>query len=332
MHSAMLKRLFKTISGDPESDQIKIANEIIASERKKGHAALARSLEKILTQNASDTANIGRKAEAGKLLSLHEIPFDRRYKIPLATHVERELLRHAMVLPPETEAKIARIESEYAARERLKHFGLQPRKKVLLYGPPGCGKSMTAERIAWNLGLPFLKVKFESILSSFLGESASNIKAVFDAVHSNPCVLLLDEFDYIGKKRDSMHEVGEMHRIVNVLLQLMEEYDAPGILIATTNLETSLDSALFRRFDDVIELPRPGIAEIEQLLAASLSAMELEKGMDLKQFARNLEGYSPAMIVKVAQDAAKQAVLQQDLPVRIDHLHNALSENRERGS
>lgn len=329
MNSALLKRLFRTIPQDPDSDQSKIAREIIESERKKGHSLLAKSLETILQKNKQENGN-AKTSKSSNLISLHEIPFDRRYKIPLVTHIERELLRHDMVLPVETEERIHRIEEEYAGRERLKHFGLKSRKKILFHGAPGCGKSMGAERIAWNLGLPFLKVKFEAILSSFLGESANNIKAVFDSVKTYPCVLLLDEFDFIGKTRSSSQEVGEMHRIVNILLQLMEEYDAPGILIATTNLETSLDSALFRRFDDIIELPLPGESEIQKLLQSTLSAIELHTDLNLGHFAGKLSGYTPAMIVKIAQDAAKMAVLKDDLPLSEKHIKKALNDNRGR--
>ncbi|EKP05996.1 ATPase, AAA family [Leptospira kirschneri str. 2008720114] len=322
MNQALLKRLFRTIPVQSDSDLSKIAQEIIAEERKKGHINLADSLSAILKKSKE------RRIEtAGKVISLHDVPIDRRYKIPLVTHVERENLRHQMILPPATEEKLRRIEEEYAGRERLKHFGLKPRRKILFYGAPGCGKSMSAERIAWNLGLPFLKVKFEAILSSFLGESAGNIKAIFDSVKNFPCVLLLDEFDFIGKTRASKNDVGEMHRVVNILLQLMEEYDASGILVATTNLEESLDEALFRRFDDIIELPKPDEAQILELFTSALSSMEVSKKITWKKIISDLRGYSPAIIVKIAQDSAKEAVLKKELPVSQKHISRAIAEN-----
>ncbi|MEI1280529.1 ATP-binding protein [Leptospira venezuelensis] len=322
MNQALLKRLFRTIPTQPSPDLAKIAQEIIAEERKKGHTSLADSLSAILKKG-----NEQRTETVGKVVSLHEIPIDRRYKIPLVNHLERDNLRHRMILPPATEEKIRRIEEEYAGRERLKHFGLRPRRKILFYGSPGCGKSMSAERIAWNLGLPFLKVKFEAILSSFLGESASNVKAIFDSIKNFPCVLLLDEFDFIGKTRSSKNDIGEMHRVVNVLLQLMEEYDAPGILVATTNLEGSLDEALFRRFDDIIELPKPDANQIFELFTSALSAMEISNKINWKKIISNLIGYSPAMIVKIAQDAAKEAVLKKELPISQKHILKAITEN-----
>ena len=106
-----------------------------------------------------------------------------------------------MVLPPDTEARFGRIEREFAARERLGVYGLKPRKTILLYGPPGCGKSLGAKRLAWNVGLPLMKVRFDALLSSFFGESLSNLRAVFDAAKSRPSVLLLDECDFIARSR-----------------------------------------------------------------------------------------------------------------------------------
>lgn len=323
MNQTLLKRLFKSIPVESAPDLSKIAQEIILDARKKGHSNLAEALSLILTKKNQTKI----EGAQGRLLPLHEVPVDRRYKIPLVSYVERENLRHYMILSPEVEQKIRRIEEEFAARERLAHHGLHPRRKILFYGAPGCGKSMSAERIAWNLGLPFLKVKFETLLSSFLGESASNIKAIFESIKDFPCVLLLDEFDFIGKTRSSKNEVGEMHRIVNILLQLMEDYEAPGILIATTNLESSLDEALFRRFDDIIELPKPQEGQILNLLKTSLSGIQVQKNIDWGIIASELMGNSAALVVKISQDAAKAAVLTNTLPVKQEHIRQAIHEN-----
>jgi SpoVK/Ycf46/Vps4 family AAA+-type ATPase len=145
-------------------------------------------------------------------------------------------------------------------------YGLRPRRTILLYGPPGCGKSLGAKRIAWNIGLPLMKVRFDVLISSYFGESATNLRTIFMAAKEVPCVLLLDECDFIARSRTNTKDIGEASRIVNSLLQLMEEYEAPGLLVATTNVESSLDSALFRRFDDVFLVPLPGPYEIEKLL------------------------------------------------------------------
>lgn len=258
----------------------------------------------------------------------YKIPIDRRFQLPLASHIEHEKLRHDMVLSTDVSNKILRIEKEYLARERLAHYGLKPRKKILFFGSSGCGKTMCAERIAWDLGLPFYKVRFDSIISSYLGESASNLQNLFESLKEYPCVLLLDEFDIIGKQRDIYsNDVGEIHRIVNILLGLLEEYNGEGILIATTNLEGSLDKALFRRFDDFIELPRPNENEILELLKISFSALKLNKKINLVNFSKKMIGMSYAIIIKIANDAAKKAIINFNQEISIEDLDIALQEN-----
>jgi SpoVK/Ycf46/Vps4 family AAA+-type ATPase len=331
MNQALLTRLFKTIEGQENTPLIKVARSIIEDEKKKGHIQLANRLDAILTAN-TDSGSLTENAATLKPIKSNvlRIPLDRRYKLPLATYVEHESLRHDMILAKNVEAKILRIEKEYLARERLMHHGLKPRIKILLYGSSGCGKSMAAERIAWDLGLPFYKVRFDTIISSYLGESAVNLQKLFESAAADPCILLLDEFDIVGRKRDNdSRDVGEVHRIVNILLGLLEEYDGQGILIATTNLEGSLDNALFRRFDDIIELPRPSEIQISLLLKQTLSALTLSSNVNLKLFAKELVGLSSAIIVKIASDAAKRAIINAQTEISMQDLETALRENND---
>lgn len=328
MNQALLTRLFKSIEGSENTPLIRVAFSIIEEEKRKGHIKLADRLNTILKETISRDEDLKPSLKIAKT-DTYKVPVDRRYKLPLATHIEHESLRHEMVLTPDVENKILRIEKEYLARERLAHHGLKPRKKILFYGSSGCGKSMGAERLAWDLGLPFYKVRFDSIISSYLGESASNLQNLFDSIEDYPCVLLLDEFDIIGKQRDiSSNDVGEIHRIVNILLGLLEEYDGEGILIATTNLEGSLDKALFRRFDDFIELPKPSKKEIIELLKTSFSALKLSDKINLNTYSNKMVGMSYAIVVKIANDAAKKAVINSKKEISVEDLDNALEENK----
>lgn len=325
MNQDLMIRLFRVIDGDRSDDIVKIAEKIIDDERQKGHAKLADRLRAILNTNVTGHQSFQKELKT-LLPEGINIPKDKRNNVPLASTIEREFLRHEMVLPREVELKISRIEKEFVARERLSHFGLKPRQKILFFGAPGCGKSMSAERIAWNIGLPFLKVRFEAIISSYLGESASNLKKMFESIRHYPCVLLLDEFDFIAKSRTSSNEVGEMHRIVNILLNLLEDYEAPGILIATTNLEGSIDRALFRRFDDIVEIPKPGLEEIKRLLKKSLSSIQVSTDVNWEELAKKMEGMSAALVVKTAKDAAKTAVIKGEKTVEMDHIVQTLNE------
>lgn len=322
MNADILKRVVRAIAEGSQGDLDSLARTIVESERRIGHTRLANQLENILSRSRSK-----RHPDASSR-ELSELPTSRRHGESLLTLMPRESLEHHMVLPREIEVRFARIEQEFAARERLGAYGLKPRKTVLLYGPPGCGKSLGAKRLAWNVGLPLLKVRFDALISSFFGESASNLRSVFDAARERPCVLLLDECDFIARSRANSKDIGEVTRIVNSLLTLMEEYDAPGLLVATTNIEESLDAALFRRFDDVFLVPPPGPEQIEELLKTRLSSVATAKDIRWHNLIHSLEGASAAMVCKTAEEAAKSAVLAGKKIVTSEYLENAIADQK----
>lgn len=324
MKAELYKRLFKAIYTEDLVSLKKIATTIVKEERNLGHNKLADSLEKLaITERPQYTLFDVQRPETG----LSSLPKSRRNKSQLVSYIPREQLKHHMVLPESVEERLFSIEQEYAARERIKKFNLTPKRKILLYGPPGCGKTMSAERIAWNLGLPLLKVRFDSLLSSYFGESASNLRMVFDYCKHDPVVLLLDECDFIAKSRTTTQDVGEVPRIVNMLLTLLDEYDAPGLVIATTNLKVSLDKALFRRFDDVIEMVLPGKLERKRLLEMTLSAIPTSPDINFDNISEKMDGFSAANIVLIAQRAAKIGILSGSKKVCYEHFSKALSES-----
>lgn len=333
MDSDTIKRVVRAIAERSQADLEQLAVKIVEGERRIGHDRLASQLDAILKRprpqtNGSNALAVLPQKEASHGQKLFELPISRRHGDSLATLLAPETLEHHMVLPSETETRFVRIEREFAARDRLGSFGLRPRKTILLYGPPGCGKSLGAKRLAWNLGLPLLKVRFDALISSYFGESASNLRSLFVAATERPCVLLLDECDFIARSRAEHKDVGEALRIVNTLLQLMEDYDAPGLLIATTNMESSLDTALFRRFDDCFMVPLPGPVEVEQLLRSTLSAVTVANPFDWSGLARSLSGAPASMIVKIAQDAAKSTVLSGRSAVSMESVQAAAAESR----
>lgn len=300
MNSSLLKRLFKTISnGDMDSIQ-KIAWAVVEDESKKGHTQVSKELAEIL----------GNSTESSKssVLPLSRLPKSARTQIPLANTIPFEELRYHMVLPAPVEEEFTRIEREYAARERLALHGLTPARKILLYGPPGCGKSMGAERLAWNAGLQLIKVRFDAIVSSYLGETAINLRSIFDAIHQTPCLFFIDEADSLARTRTAVQEVGEVKRIVNTFLQLLDEYKAPGLLVAATNLDSDLDPAVWRRFDAVIEVPRPGRFEIKGIIEQSLGAIPY-RFANWETITERCNGLSAAQVVTCSQRAAKRMIL-----------------------
>ncbi|MEG2013653.1 MAG: ATP-binding protein [Anaerovoracaceae bacterium] len=326
MKAELIKRLFKAIFSEDVVSLKKIANIIIHDEREIGHGKLADSLEHISVTEKPRFSSQNDRTLNGSGTSISSLPTSKRDSTQLVSFVSRELLKHHMVLPQDVENRLLSIEKEYAARDRLCKYNLSPKRKILLHGAPGCGKTLSAERIAWNLGLPLLKVRFDALLSSYFGESASNLRAVFDYCKKEPVVLLLDECDFIAKSRVSTQDVGEVPRIVNMLLTLLDEYDAPGLVIATTNLKIQLDEALFRRFDDVIEIPMPQIEEREKLLKMTLSAIPIDKSVDYHSISEQMDGYSYANVVLTAERAAKYSVLAGNKSVSSVYFEQALFE------
>jgi SpoVK/Ycf46/Vps4 family AAA+-type ATPase len=286
----------------------------LEDERRKGHGKLAGELSQLLE-----------KAPPAPALTPLPIPANRS-SAPLVQDIPHERLRHHMVLPAAVETRLQRVEKEFAARVRLKKHGYRPKRRILLHGPPGCGKTLGAERLAWNTGLSLRRVRFETLLSSYFGETATNLHRVFDDARRTPCALFLDECDTIASSRVQRHDVGEVPRIVNTLLQLLEEYDGDGLVIAATNLTESLDRALFRRFDEVIEIPPPSVDEIARLLEMSLAAMEKERGISWVAQARALDGHSCSEVVRVAENAAKRCILEGRLRVTATDLESAMGE------
>ncbi len=344
MKADLLERVFRAIATDDEVAVDKLLDTIVREERKKGHIILADRLENITkSKTKSQSRPSGRStlldsaqgkpankptstASATNLQALTELPNSKRSQLPLLTVIPREQLRHHTILPATVEQRFQRIEREYAARDRLAHHGFHYKQKILLYGLPGCGKTMSAERLAWNTGLPLFKVRFDTMVSSYLGETATNLREIFEVASKNPCLLFLDECDSLAKSREDNNEVGEMKRVVNTFLQILDEYNtSSGLLVAATNLDKSLDMAVWRRFDDAIEVPKPTATELEALLKQTLITMS-KGSIEWHSIVIKMQGFSAAQAVRVAQDAAKRAILDREELVIPEHLEAAIQE------
>src|SRR5580704_16189119 len=164
MNADILKRVVRAIADGSQNDLERLAQKIVDLERRTGHKKLAENLDAILRQSKGRGNGHGPSSEPDRRFK--ELPISRRHAESLATLTMPEDLEHHMILPIGTEERFARIECEYAARDRLRAHGLQPRKTILLYGPPGCGKSLGAKRLAWSNGLPLMKVRFDALMSS----------------------------------------------------------------------------------------------------------------------------------------------------------------------
>ncbi len=326
MNASLLKRLFAAIHGGQNGDVQALCDRIISEERRLGHERLAEDLQTIAVEARKKAEARSAKQLPSTGGSLVALPSSRRDSSPLVQVIPHEQLRHQMILAEDVEKRFLRLEKEYAGRRRLEAFGLRARNRVLLHGPPGCGKSLGAERLAWATGLPLHKVRFDTLLSSYFGETSVNLRRIFDSANQTPCALFLDECDTIARARGNRNDVGEAQRIVNMLLQMLDDYRGDGMVIAATNLEESLDRAILRRFDEVVLIPQPGMNEIVRLLKMTFSAIRVEPGMPWPQMATRLDGMPCSDIVKCAQNAAKKAVLTNRESVTPGDLEAALSE------
>ena len=219
-----------------------------------------------------------------------------------------------MVTDKALKEKIERVIKEFTKREELRKYGLANRRKLLLYGVPGTGKTMTAGVLAKELNLPLFIVRTEKVVTKFMGETGQKLSRIFDFIDEVPAVYLFDEFDAIGAQRGMENEVGEQRRILNTFLQLLERDSSDSFIIAATNAIDSIDKAMFRRFDDVIEYRLPDSGQRIHLLREYLYAA---KELDYSMAAPLFEGMSHAEIKMVCSDIFKESLLN-DVPMNIE--------------
>lgn len=324
MNTTLLRRLVRAAHSGMAKEVDVLCRRIADDERKRGHNRVAEDLDRILKE-----PYLANPARANGTMST--LPVSRRESAALLKEIPHAELRHTMVLPSTVEKRFERIEREFAARSRLASHGLRPRQRILLYGPPGCGKSLGAERLAWTTGLPLRKVQFDTLLSSFFGETLTNLRRIFDDAAKTPCALLLDECDTLARARTERNDVGEINRITNALLELLEDYRGDGLVIAATNLDSALDPALFRRFDEVLKVPLPSHQEVLRLLKATLASIKTEQDIKWDELAQQVDGMSCSEVVQIARNAAKSSILCGNGRIGTEDLKRALDESLERG-
>jgi len=300
--AAKIKALLQTaISGDDDRLYM-IAMQIAASEARKGHGKFAQELKDIV-----DTAKLNRskikpvenaipifrpKGELSSLLSV---------KYP-----ENQLSE--MVLSEDLTVSLNSVIHEQRQRHKISSYGLLPKSKLLLVGPPGSGKTMTASALAGELKIPLFTIRLETVITKFMGETASKIRLVFDSIKATRGVYLFDEFDAIGSKRDSGNDVGEIRRVLNSFLQFLEEDTPNSLIVAATNFPDMLDKALFRRFDEVIKYDFPTSELAVKVLKNKLALLDTSK-IDWKAIGDCSVGLSQAEMVRAAETAMKTAIL-----------------------
>ena len=235
------------------------------------------------------------------------IPIGTR-RVPLLSLKEKRYTFDDIVLTKNIHFHLDRIIKEWKYRKRLKKNGIFHTRKILFCGHSGCGKTITVEALANSIGISLLFVNFYGIVSSYLGDTSSNLKKVFDYASGENCVLFFDEFDTISKSRDDVNETGEMRRVVNSLLYFLDEWSSDSLLIASTNFEKVFDHAIWRRFDTIIYFPLPDIPSIEKLINKRLYPFQLTEEYKNK-IIKEVKGYSFAEIERICFDMKRDCIL-----------------------
>ena len=280
-----------------------VAEEVIRHERQKKHHLLANDLERILYGRASTSSPATLKLK-------DNVPEDGERGLPLVAIKEPVRDLEDVILSGENRDLVDRILREKRREDVLSSYGLRPIEKILFCGPPGCGKTLTAEVIATELSLPLAIIRIDSVVSSYLGATASNLRKVFDFVEEWPVVALFDEFDAIAKKRSDTTEHGELRRVVNSFLQMADDYRGDSLLIAATNHEGVLDPAIWRRFEELLVFDLPDADDLWALLELKLRGVRREFEYEDVPVRDWFGGMSYADVERVVLRAVKSMALE----------------------
>lgn len=290
-----------------------IVLQIAAYEASRGHSSLARELREIVDES-----------KLRKSRKIIDYPIDLQGLVYREEPFER---LSNMVLPDALKARLIRIIHEYAQKEKLKRHGLKHRRKILLLGPSGTGKTMTAKVIANQLKLSLQSIQMDKLVTKFVGEAGAKLRLIFNHIQMETGVYLFDEFDAIGGERSLENDVGEMRRVLGSYLQFIEQDPSDSIIIAVTNSPEILDRALFRRFDDVLTYQMPDANERIQLVRNTINRF-MDKNVDEKAIIEASKGLSQAEIVSACNDSIKNAILNDMQKVEHENLIKAFSERK----
>ena len=316
-NAAQLKALLKSHLEGDDDRFFSVAMQVAAHEARRGHGKLAEDLRAMI-----DNAKGRRKAGA-------PVPIGRP-RGELADILEdsypKDRLKE-MILGKPLSSQIERVIREQRHAGRILNHGLSPRRKLLLIGPPGTGKTMTASILAGELGLPLFLIRLDGLITKFMGETAAKLRLVFDATGRTRGVYFFDEFDAIGSQRGLANDVGEIRRVLNSFLQMIEQDRSHSLVVAATNHPEILDPALFRRFDDLLHYELPDHRQIENLLRRRL-AKNVVMPVGWSQLAEAAEGLNYAEVTRATNEVLKDALIHQRTKVRETEIRIMLAERK----
>lgn len=296
-----LKALLKSHCEGDEQRFFSVAMQVAAHEARLGHGKLAEELRSMIDDakqrhGAGQPIPIGRPR--GDLANLLSVSYP---KSRLGDIILEDTLAH----------QIHRVIREQRHAAKILAHGLSPRRKLLLIGPPGTGKTLSAAVLAGELGFPLCQVRLDGLITKYMGETAAKLRQIFDATDQTRGVYFFDEFDSIGSRRGMANDVGEIRRVLNSFLLMIEQDRSHSLIIAATNHPEILDHALFRRFDDVLHYTLPGTEQIAALLKTRLAQLSA-KGVSWKRLADIADGLSYAEVTRAGDEVLKNALIRKE--------------------
>ncbi|GKT09115.1 AAA family ATPase [Desulforhabdus sp. TSK] len=315
-----IKALIKSYIEEDDARFCAVAMQVAAHAARQGHGRLADELRTLVDEAKSSAGTKCRKGPVPIATPRGELS-----ELLAASYPQAKLAD--MVLTDALLRRVTRILREYRQQHKLHAHGLSPRRKFLLMGPPGSGKTMTASALSGELKLPLFVIQLDGLITKFMGETAAKLRLIFGAMEQTAGIYLFDEFDAIGSERAIPNDVGEMRRILTSFLQLLDQDRSNSLIVATTNHGEVLDRALFRRFDDVIEYQHPTRDLAQTMFKNSLAAFDTTD-VDWKCILDAAGGLSYADLVRACEDAAKESILSGTVVVTTGRLLSALEERR----
>jgi len=308
-----IKSLIRTHYSNQREQFSTIALQVAAHEAMQGHQSVALEIRSLV--------------DGAKVKDYDRIvPFT-----PELEHLVRlgkaEVRMSQLVVSDVLAASIKRILTEYRQRAKLERFGMSYRRKILLAGPPGTGKTMTASVLASELQLPLYVIQLDKIVTKFMGETSAKLRLVFEGMRDRKGVYLFDEFDTIGGERAKDNDVGEMRRVLNSFLQFIENDPSDSLIVCATNNPRLLDQALFRRFDDVLSYELPDVDSAKKLIRNRLANF-ISSRFGFAKIGKATVGMSHADITRACDDSIKTAILSDKSTVPPELLLAALSEKK----
>lgn len=314
-----LKALLKSHASRDDERFYSVALQVAAKEARQGHNKLAADIKALVEKSQKDK-KLG-------LAPTKALPFAKQTKSELNGLLElspANVRIGQLVYSTDTKERLQQVILEQKQKDKLSHFGLQPRRKLLFTGSPGTGKTMSASMLATELHLPLYTIVLDNLITRFMGETAAKLRLIFDHIKQTRAVYLFDEFDAIGAQRGSQNDVGEIRRVLNSFLLFVEQDNSESILVAATNHPELLDQALYRRFDDIIEFHNPNKEQATQLIQNRLAGFDT-KILDWEKVSNSAIGLSSAEITRSCEDAAKEAILHHREQLTTDILLKAFS-------